>query len=546
VSRDSAIDKSRLFALNILVFLPPANETDDSAFRNDLEPCAVKRAFLTACLWTAVSLGCGGDASTSTGVEPTNGQPSVRFVAGNSFSDTVGTVASQVSVRVVPQGGKVRSGVAVALSVTPTGDPFSGVFLSFTGQQAPPVGPSSDTTDASGQVSFRMGLGSKAGTFKVVASAPSVGQSDTMIVVILPGKAARWVNDLKDTTAYVGSPITPRMVPTDTWGNLRADVVTLSISQGPATVTNGAVVTTGVGLVTVRGSVGGIIDSMYVRSVPRGTIAACLCDRSIYGPPTLVMVGLDGSAQKTLGSSPVIDYGVEMSSAWSPDGRQIAYSNILTYTATDGHLYVADTAGNSHQILPVAGNEFRPRWSPAGDWIYYQSSLKDGSIPTNLWRVKLDGTARQQLTFDTDQSNFDVTLSPDGTQALFSTSPGAVSAAFSQLRLLSIASGKTTSFGRAGSAATWSPNGNWIAFLELDKARLYTVLSVIHPDGTGYRTISPPMVEFQTQVAWSSDSRYLVTDSSLGFVLIDTSNDTMMVLPYFSNLSSPSWRPAVP
>ena len=127
----------------------------------------------------------------------------------------------------------------------------------------------------------------------------------------------------------------------------------------------------------------------------------------------------------------------------SPDNKLVAFTLRRGDPASNAYclgLYVADIAtGHTRQI--DAGGEFisyvigdlrglvnpsgipaidTPAWSPDGLWIAY---LKRVSGITQIWRVRVDGTASVQVTRLKDDAEA-IAWSSDGSRILFSTRPG--------------------------------------------------------------------------------------------------------------------------
>jgi Tol biopolymer transport system component len=99
-------------------------------------------------------------------------------------------------------------------------------------------------------------------------------------------------------------------------------------------------------------------------------------------------VKMDG-AYKT-----IVDLGVQGNGpAFSPDGKEIAYSGGLENSSTAG-IFVISADGGAPRILTTdAGGN--PQWSPDGKHIVYQAS--DGGH-INVFIINADGTGRKQLT----------------------------------------------------------------------------------------------------------------------------------------------------
>ena len=76
--------------------------------------------------------------------------------------------------------------------------------------------------------------------------------------------------------------------------------------------------------------------------------------------------------------------------AFSPRGRRLAF-------AAGGDLWVVDADGaRLRRLTGGPGRDGRPAWSPGGDAVVFASGPAGRR---DLYRVRADGTARQQLTF---------------------------------------------------------------------------------------------------------------------------------------------------
>jgi len=101
--------------------------------------------------------------------------------------------------------------------------------------------------------------------------------------------------------------------------------------------------------------------------------------------------------------------------AWSPDGRQIAFSR---YTATTewmkGDIFVVNADGSGlRQVTQVAGNQMAvcPSWSPDGRRIAFQlvtsrravlfvTDIAVRNVTSDIWTIAADGSDPRQLTRD--------------------------------------------------------------------------------------------------------------------------------------------------
>jgi Tol biopolymer transport system component len=137
--------------------------------------------------------------------------------------------------------------------------------------------------------------------------------------------------------------------------------------------------------------------------------------------------------------------------AISPDGSKLAYASNSTERSPFS-LRVIDLHGDGREVaFPGTSHTCSvssPSWSPDSAWIAFSLCVNKGGFNTEigLWLVRPDGSGLHRI-------------------AMTATSP------------------------------TWSPTGEWIAF-DTQKTRPHalgelTAIAEVHPDGSGYRLVTP-------------------------------------------------------
>lgn len=134
---------------------------------------------------------------------------------------------------------------------------------------------------------------------------------------------------------------------------------------------------------------------------PKGDWIAFTSERA--GSADLYRVHPDGKRLERLTTEPAYDD----QAAFSPDQKQIVF--VSTRTAGFANLWILDLATRKARALTSGhGGDFRPAWSPDGNWIAF-SSDRDSSLPdakgrwerlhiAGIYIVRPDGTGLKRLT----------------------------------------------------------------------------------------------------------------------------------------------------
>lgn len=134
-----------------------------------------------------------------------------------------------------------------------------------------------------------------------------------------------------------------------------------------------------------------------------------------FGEYGTYVLDLQSGAVRVLVDEPGQD---EVSPAWSPDGRHIAFARVPT-EGTDRDVFVVNADGSGLTSLTdgVAGHHGQPAWSPDGRRIVFWSSRAGGG-DADLWIMNADGSEAVQLTDGPDDDQEPV-WSQDGRWILF-------------------------------------------------------------------------------------------------------------------------------
>ena len=160
---------------------------------------------------------------------------------------------------------------------------------------------------------------------------------------------------------------------------------------------------------------------------------------------------------------------------WSPDGKQLVYTAQRNSFGPAYNIYRISIKGGKEEQLThqQTGLADGPEYAPDGKWIYYNSTA---SGTMQLWRMKPDGSGKEQLTFD-EYNNWFAHPSPDNKWIAFLSFPNTVSPNDHpfykrvMLRLMPVSGGAPRViaylFGGQGTINTpsWSPDSRKLAFV---------------------------------------------------------------------------------
>jgi len=169
--------------------------------------------------------------------------------------------------------------------------------------------------------------------------------------------------------------------------------------------------------------------------------------------PDLYLVDVDGKNLQRFSYYP----GLNVSPSWSPDGKKIA---LMMGMEGKSDIFLIDTnGGNPRRLTKGHGNEASPTWSPDGESIAFVS---DRSGSPQIYIMGGDGTNIRRLTFEGNY-NTNPSWSPKGDRIAFC---GRVEGRFHIFTIGSDGSGlrRMTSNPGNNESPSWSPDGRYIAF----------------------------------------------------------------------------------
>jgi Tol biopolymer transport system component len=200
--------------------------------------------------------------------------------------------------------------------------------------------------------------------------------------------------------------------------------------------------------------------------------------------------------------------------AWSPDGSTIAFARpdlSKTVWFGDGsggtpfYLYLMDADGtNVRRLTDGDLSDYSPVWSPDGSQIAF---LRTSSEASGLFVMNADGSNQRALA--TGLEIFGApSWAPDGT-AIAIAMNGTQGGRQGGIMLISadgtgsptMIPGTQASYPDYVSNPAWSPDGEWIAYIEGYPGRFV----LIHPDGSGRRVLEvDPGSDSIEEIAWGS------------------------------------------
>ncbi len=227
---------------------------------------------------------------------------------------------------------------------------------------------------------------------------------------------------------------------------------------------------------------------------------------------------------------------INLSPAWSPEGRRIAFTS---YLRRNPDLYLIDVDGRNLQLLSRhVGLNVSPSWSPDGKKIALMMGMEGKS---DIYLMDPNGSNPKRLTRG-HGNEASPTWSPDGESIAFvsdrSGSP--------QIYIMSRDGSKVRRLTFEGSYNTqpaWSPKGDRIAFCARAEGRFE--IFTIGIDGSGLRRMTSNSGHNESP-SWSPDGRYIAfsstrTGTSKIFIMNANGFNQRALTSSKGGESSPAW-----
>jgi hypothetical protein len=410
-------------------------------------------------------------------------------------------------------------------------------------------------SDADGRVGAYFIFGREAGPASVRAVFGEL--EDTVQFEVLPGALARLMPVPLDTALGVGRQYPIAISAADQFGNARGDILAspeLRSLRSDVAVVNGDIVATlAHGSATIELEALGVRDSAHVNVVPPGTLA--VFDTVPTGPASGALLDVEAGTFSTLADVDRMDCP-----SWHPDGERLLLRGVL----------LTSPAGATVDLLPPSSGLDAQcgEFTPDGAWVFFEVQRPAGV--SQIWRVRADGSALEQLTADEDDIDaYSPSPSPDGARFAYVLRYPArlINSHFIAVR--DVATGAVDTItaavdldhytGAPQVTVSWSPDGHWIAYTAPGHQYFFSIRSwmwgsyvhLVRPDGSDMRLIGQTDVAarnfYPGRVSWSADGRWLAAKlhhDDLRLALIDVATGDVLPLNGATRGHMvPVWRP---
>ena len=265
-------------------------------------------------------------------------------------------------------------------------------------------------------------------------------------------------------------------------------------------------------------------------AIPSDLPARVLINRGALAPaPSIFLENLDGSNEQGL----VFGHG-----SLSADGERLVYAD------NSGNIWILHVKTEQKTALTSGMKDALPLWSPDDRQIAFVR--QEGA--EGIYLMDADGTGLRRLVEEVNRPQLGA-WAPDGSQIIFWVTTTDNN---SLLKMVNPTTGKVsdlfTIYQSQMPSPAYSPDGQWIAYLDKVAGRMASGLYISHPDGTDRRL----MIQLDYWIlggnlSWSPDGKWvsfnaqnteLAEGTTAGLVNVDTCQVT--ALPHI-NGAIQSW-----
>lgn len=495
------------------------------------------RRWTVWCLCLAVAVACSVDIGAP------NKVPRIGVVSDISRTDTIDTEPSTpIVIAISDSTGSLRNEVTVNIAGTPVPGGDMGMFVIDQNGGAN----SSTSLVSSGQATFKVIFGRRAGQWPIIITVPELKLADTLWFTVKPGAPAYVTLRPAQSAVVVGGTYQQSATVIDRGGNdpNPAPILTFS-SVDPAVTVSAAGVVTGAayGVAGVKVTSGILNETAVVSVVPTGRLATILTPPGVTDL-TITVLGTDGSGPRRYPAPQDAS-----AAAWSPDATTIYYvgtSRVANPTQRIYSLSLSDGAISpliSDTVSALSGAKLiSPAVSFDGTWIYFATQIaQNGPTSGEIWRAHPDGTGAERLVSGAVTGSPYVVRtspspSPDGTRLAYMEKTTSPTTTANDIKILNLQSGNTLTISGSGAdEVRWSPTGERIA--TKGGAGLY----VVNADGSALTQLIQN-VDYFTGLDWSPDGRWILANI-YGQATILEPTTTGLRLPLNLHGVVDSWSP---
>lgn len=253
---------------------------------------------------------------------------------------------------------------------------------------------------------------------------------------------------------------------------------------------------------------------------------------------------IEVSSGNILSLTPANNYFIDP--AWSPDGRQLAYSTQPIAGGSGSeydqiHIMNADSSGQ-RQVTNHPNHSCSPAWSPNGKQIAFEAPCEDPQ--SSIYVINIDGSGERQLTTHAGMSMY-ASWSPDGRQIAFVSAEIGI-AQISVIDLDGSNLRQLTTSSNPNIDPAWSPDGKHIAFVSAREGE--QALYIMDADGGNERRISQN-IDWVEYPSWSPDGKQIVFVAepndiqNLYVINADGSNLRQLTFETSDSFHRPVWAP---